>query len=205
MNTGRLYDQMAALISLVLLGVLAMMTYYLAEFAGRDDNTQRQRKLTHEQDYFVEHFALTRLNSLGQPAFTLTAERLKHFPDDDSTEYSLPKLVSLDPSKPKITLVADRGHSTSEGVETHLHDNVVMTRAGNESTEALRISTEYILLLSDDDIARTDRFVTILNGSSVLTGVGMEFNNASRQLEIRSQVRGTWVLPQKNAKITPQP
>jgi lipopolysaccharide export system protein LptC len=202
MNTGRLYDQMAALISLVLLSVLAMMTYYLAEFAGRDDGLGRPRKVTHEQDYFVEHFALTRLNSAGQPAFTLTAERLKHFPDDDSTEYLLPKLVSLDPSKPKITLTANRGHSTSEGVETHLHDNVVMTRAGTPSNEPLKISTEYILLLSDDDIARTDHFVTILNGPSILTGVGMEFNNASRQLEIRNQVRGTWVLPEKSAKIT---
>ena len=204
MNIGRLYDQMAAVISLVLLGILAMMTYYLAEFAGRDDKANRQRKLTHEPDYFVEHFALTRLDSMGRPSFTLTAERLKHFPDDDSTEYLRPRLVSLDPTKPKVTLTADRGNSTSEGIETHLHQNVVLTREGNENNEPLTISTEYILLLSNDDIARTDRFVKILNGSSVLTGVGMEFNNESRQLELHKQVRGTWVLPDKGAKIKEQ-
>ncbi len=202
MNVGRLYDQMAAIISLVLLGILAMMTYYLAEFAGRDENSPRQRKLTHEPDYYVEHFALTRLDAQGRPSFTLTAERLIHFPDDDTTEYSQPRLVSLDPDKPKITLTADRGNSSSDGVETHLHDNVVLTRAATESNDPLRITTEYILLLSEDDIARTDRFVRIVNGPSVLTGIGMEFNNASRHLELRNQVRGTWVLPDKSAKIT---
>ncbi len=204
MIIGRLYDQMAALISLVLLGILAIMTYYLAEFAGRDDKVNRPRKLTHEQDYYVEHFALTRLDSQGQPSFTLTAAQLKHFPDDDSTEYSRPKLVSLDPSKPKVTLTADRGNSTSEGEETHLHDNVLLTREATATSEPLTISAEYMLLLSNDDIARTDRLVRIVNGSSVLTGTGMEFNNSTRQLELHNQVRGTWVLPDKSAKITKQ-
>jgi lipopolysaccharide export system protein LptC len=113
--------------------------------------------------------------------------------------------VSLDPSKPRITLTAERGHSTSEGIETHLHDKVVLTRAPSEDNPPLQIATEYMLLLSNEDIARTDRFVRITNGESILTGIGMEFNNTVRQLDVRSAVRGTWVLADKNTPATRKP
>lgn len=202
---SRLYDQFAAGISLVLLGILAVVTYYLAEMAGRDPNVGRQRRVTHEPDYFVERFALTRLDANGQPSFSLTAKRLVHFPDDDSTEYLQPMLVSLDPNKPRVTLRADRGMSTSEGVETHLHDNVVLTRAATAGSPELTVKTEYILLLSDEDIARTDRFVRIENGESVLTGIGMEFNNAARQLDVRSNVKGVWFTPGTSASPPAKP
>lgn len=201
---SRFYDQIAAGISIVLLGVLAVVTYYLAEFAGRDANPRGPRKVTHEPDYFVERFALTKLDAQGQPSFSLTSERLVHYPDDDSTEYVRPRLVSLDPSKPQVTLSADRGASTSEGVETHLYDNVLLTRAATDDGPALTVHTEYILLLSEEDIARTDRFVRINNGQSVLTGVGMEFNNAARQLQVRSDVKGTWVPAAKDARPSPR-
>lgn len=203
--SSRLYDQLAAGISLVLLGILAVVTYYLAEMAGRDPNAGKQRKVTHEPDYFVEHFALTRLDAQGQPSFSLTADRLVHFPDDDSTEYVQPRLVSLDPSKPQVTLRAERGTSTSEGVQTHLHDNVVLTRAPTEGSAALTVKTEYILLLSEDDIARTDRFVRIESGESVLTGIGMEFNNAARQLDVRADVKGVWITPVKSTSPASKP
>ena len=43
-------------------------------------------------------------------------------------------------------------------------------------------------------VARTDRPVRIERNGSVLTGVGMEFNNAARSLTVDSRVRGTWTF-----------
>ena len=203
--SGRIYDQLAAAISLILLGLLAGLTFYLADLASRDLVRSGPRKVTHEPDYFVERFALTRLDAQGQPAFKMSALRLVHFPDDDSTEYVKPTLVSLDSRKPQVTLNADRGRSTSEGIETHLYDNVVLTRAAVGDNPLLRATTEYVLLLSEDDIARTDRPVKITNGPSTLTGVGMEFNNSTRQFEVLSQVKGTWVAPERGSATTRKP
>ena len=203
--SGRIYDQLAAAISLVLLGVLAGITFYLADIASRDLARTGPRAVTHEPDYFVERFALTRLDSQGRPAFKMSAQRLVHFPDDDSTDYISPVMVSLDVTKPQVTLNADRGHSSSDGVQTHLYDNVVMTRAADGDNPPLRVTTDYVLLLSKEDIARTDRPVRVTSGSSILTGVGMEFNNSSRQLQVLSEVKGTWVTPQKGIAAAGKP
>jgi lipopolysaccharide export system protein LptC len=193
----RIYDRLAAGVSLLLLAILAGATYYLAEMSDRGPGGSASRKITHEPDYFVERFAMTRLNSKGEPIFKMSAERLNHFPDDDTSEFVKPLLVSLDPNSPLLTLRSDRGRSTSEGVETHLYDNVLLTRAPIADNPELRIESDYVLLLSEEDIARTHRPVRVTFGDSFLTGVGMEFNNASRQLEVKSHVHGLWIVPPK--------
>lgn len=186
---------MAAGISIALLAVLAAGSLYLAELSQRLGQGPQTRKLTHEPDFFVENFALTRLDAQGAPVFRLSAERLVHYPDDDSTEYRKPQLVSLDPEKPTVTLHADRGRADKGGKLTELFDNVRLTRASAADRPALRVLTDYVMLLSDEDVARTDRPVRIEFGQSVLTGVGMDFYNADRRLEIRSAVQGTWNEP----------
>jgi len=191
----RLYDRAAAAISVALLAGLAGVSYYLAELSATMRGPDKVRKLTHEPDYFVEKFALIRMNVHGDPVFRMSAQRLVHYPDDDSSEFQQPVLVSLDPDKPLVTLRADRGSATSEGEQTHLYDNVLMTRAAVGDKPELQVRTDYVLVLANEDLARTDRPVRITYGASSLTGVGMEFNNAARVLTVQSRVRGVWAAP----------
>jgi lipopolysaccharide export system protein LptC len=191
----RFYDRTAAAVSLALLAALAGFSYYLAELSEQYPKTTGDRKLVHEPDYFVEHFVLTRVNAAGDPVYRVSADRMLHYPDDDSTEFLRPVLVSLDPKKPLVTLRADRGEASRRGEQTHLRDNVVLTRAASGDQPEMTLTTDHLLLLTEEDIARTDRPVRIEYGRSSLTGVGMEFNNATRVLTVRSKVRGVWAAP----------
>lgn len=191
----RQYDRVAAAISIALLAGLAGVSYYLAELSSRMERSVRASKPAHEPDYFVEGLALTRLNATGQPVFRMSAKRMVHYPDDDSSEFETPLLVSLDPARPLVTLRAERGWATSGGEQTHLRDSVELTRAAVGDRPALRIDTDYVLVLPKEDIARTDRPVRITYGDSSLTGVGMEFDNAARVLKVQSKVHGVWAAP----------
>ena len=196
----RTYDRLAAMMSVLLLVVLAGFTWYLAHVASGGGGGGPSRAAVHEPDYFVERFALTRLNARGEPVYRMSADRMEHFPDDDSSEFVKPHLVSLDPANPLVTVRALRGRATSAGIETHLYDDVRLTRAPFDDNPPLTIETDYVLLLSEEDIARTDRPVKITSGASTLTGVGMEFNNGLRRLDVQSQVRGTWVAPARSGR-----
>ncbi|MFA7664894.1 MAG: LPS export ABC transporter periplasmic protein LptC [Burkholderiaceae bacterium] len=191
MNT-RAWDRFAATLSVLLLAVLAAGSYYLAEISRRMTQAPVVDPLRHEPDYFVENVVFTRVDAAGQPAFRLSADRMLHYPDDQSTEYSNPTVISLDPSQPTLRMVSDTGVSSADGIETRLRGNVVLTRDATPQEPMMTVRTDYLVIYSDTEIARTDRPVTIERGTSTLTGVGMEFNNSTRSLTVASRVRGLW-------------
>ena len=191
----RLHDRLAAGLSVALLLTLAAGTYYLAQTSLRDAGPAVARAPSHEPDYFVEDAVFTRINVHGDPVFRVSAERLLHYPDDESSAYEKPVFVSLDPQRPKLNLRADRGQSSADGEETLLTGNVVMIRAESATDPVMTIRTESVTLYNETEIARTDRPVRIERGASVLTGVGMEFNNAARSLRVDSRVQLTWHPP----------
>jgi len=196
--TPRIYDRIAAALSVVLLVALAAGSYYLAQTSLRDAGSRVPRAITHEPDYFVEDVVFTRINARGDPVFRMSAQRMLHYPDDQSSAYDKPVLVSLDPAKPRVSLRADHGRSSAEGEETTLIGNVVLVRAESAGDPAMTIRTERVTVYSETEIARTDLPVRIERGGSVLTGVGMEFNNAARSLRVDSRVQLTWQPPQQD-------
>ncbi len=82
-----------------------------------------------------------------------------------------------------------------------LTGNVVLKRQSAPEKPLLVVRTERITLLSENQIARTDAKVEIEQGNARLTGIGMEFDNLSRDLNLSSQVRG--ILP--GTELGPKP
>jgi lipopolysaccharide export system protein LptC len=188
---ARLYDRLAAALSLAFLVVLGAGTYYLAAWATRDQSPAIQTR-TNDPDVFVEGVSLTRTDSGGTPIFQMSAQSMRHFPFDDSSEFERPRLVSLDPGRPQLTMSADRAIASAEGKETVLSGNVTITRPAGPEKPALTVKTERLTLLAENEIARTNEKVEILQGAARLTAVGMEFDNVTRDLRLFSQIRGLW-------------
>jgi lipopolysaccharide export system protein LptC len=143
----------------------------------------------HDPDAIIDNFTVTRLDERGAAQYTLTASRMLHFADDDSTELAAPQVVKLGEG-PTVTITAERGTVTRDGAEAFFHGNVLVVRAATTEREELRVSTDYLHVLAEKNIARTDRAVTITEGRSVLSGVGMEFDENARRFALFSQVRG---------------
>jgi len=187
---ARALDRLAAGVSLALLTGLALFTYYLAQVS---DRTQTRRPATvlapDEPDYFVERMALLTMNEQGQPSFRMEARQLQHFPEDDRTEFEEPVMVSLDPSRPRVTVTANRGELRSGTEEARLSGDVIVTRAATPNAPPMKAQTEFAIVLPNEDIVRTDHPVTVIQGGNLLTGVGMELNNRTRQLRVDSRVR----------------
>lgn len=176
------------LLPILLMLSLAALTLWLRitlEVPGKGDRGEKR----HDPDAIVDNFTVTRLNEQGAAQYTLTASRMIHFADDSSTELETPQVVKLGEG-PRVTITAERGTVTQDGNEAFLHGNVVVVRAATPEREELRMRTDYLHVLAEKNIARTDRLVTITEGPSVLSGVGMEFDENAHQFALLSKVRG---------------
>ena len=73
---------------------------------------------------------------------------------------------------------------------------LILREATPEEPE-LRARTEFLHVLAGEGILRTNQTVTISDGRSTLTGVGMVINKTKQQFTLQSQVRGTFDAPRK--------
>ena len=184
-------ERASHLFPLLLMLALAAGSLWLERSVQAPERDNRG-KLRHDPDFIGEDFGITKIGANGKPEYVLSAARMLHYPDDESTEVLAPRLVQRHDDAPPVVIRADRGTIAKSGAEASFHGNVVVLREAGRGKKELRVQTEYLQIVPDQDLARTDRAVVITEGRSRLTGVGMEFNNKTRQFALQSQVRGTF-------------
>ena len=169
----------------LLVGLTLWLNQLIQAPAARPDGSTR-----HDPDLIVENFDAQKLAEDGTVQYTLTAKKMVHYPDDDSALLDAVKLEAFEPGQPKMTMTADRGRLEQKGERVLAEGNVVVVREADAKTEKTRITTDRLLVLPDDGIARTRQPVTMESASSHATGTGMELNNQTRTLEV-DNVRAT--------------
>ena len=174
------------LFPLGLMLALALLTFYLERTVREEDAPPALRR--HDPDYLVSNFTTTTYNRDGAVESVMSAERMVHYPDDDTTELFLPRVVQAKPHQPRYSVRAERGQLSRDGDEIFLHGDVLLVRDASADGPEARMTTEFLHVLRDRSLVRTDRAVKIVEGGRLLSGRGMEYNNASRELVLRSDV-----------------
>ena len=192
-SSWRLRERLPVMASMGMLTILAGMTGFLAQKAAREDRPVTQASHPERPDWFIEGFNLIRLGLTEKITWQITAQRLQHRPQDDAVELVQPVLVRLEPGRPTLVIRAQEAKTLEMGDLTHLRGQVVLTRAADRDGPALKIETEQLDILANQDLARAEGPVRIERGGSNLTGIGLEFDNAARRLQLHSEVRGQWV------------
>jgi lipopolysaccharide export system protein LptC len=174
------------LFPLALMLSLALLTFYLERTVREDESPPALRR--HDPDYLVTNFTTTTYNAAGAAETVMSAERMVHYPDDDTTELFAPRVVQAKPNQPRYSVRADRGQLSRDGDEIFLYGAVLLVRDASAEGPEARMTTEFLHVLRDRSLVRTDREVKIVEGSRSLQGRGMEYNNDTRSLVLRSDV-----------------
>ena len=95
------------------------------------------------------------------------------------------------------TITANQGKLTNGSKEAFFYGNVRLDRSASGNQAPLQARTEFLQIEPGKDVVRTDRHVTLTNGSSSLSGVGMEINKAKGQISLQSQVKGSYHAARK--------
>lgn len=186
--------------SLVLLGALAAGSYWLAERARLSDPVPR--RAGHQVDYFAENFNLTRMDDQGNALYSVSSARMTHFADDDSTILLKPQITSARSDRPTVHMQADTGNVTTDAEQVTLLGHVQITRAPSADNPELRAFGNYLLVLPEEDIARTDQPFEIEHGGSHIWSQTMTFNNTDRTIKMNENtpVRGEAIFEAQHKK-----
>ena len=180
-------DRAAALFPLAMLVLLAALTFWLNRVIQGD--TPRG-PLRHDPDYWVERFEVRRFDVDGRLQHTVVAEKLMHFPDDDTTIVTAPHLTYH--RQPPTEIFARSATIGRDGKEVDLIDDVRIVRRGADGKSAATVlTTRTLKVFPDDERGHTDDPVLITQGKSILNGKGLDIDNRSGMTVLRGRVTGT--------------
>jgi lipopolysaccharide export system protein LptC len=185
-------DRFSTAFPLLLVAVLAALTFWLerlvqAPAPPRDGSTR------HDPDYMVENFVAVRMGPDGLRLHQLEANRMLHYPDDDSTHLEAPRLLKFENEKLALSITSKRAHVSREGETVDFYDDVRAVRSATPEQSEMVLTTDHLHVVPDDDYARTDSPVTLVDANTKVTAVGLELNNEAKVVKLLSNVRGSYV------------
>jgi len=212
--------QVNHLLPVTLMLLLAGMTVWL-QFAVESPSPRTDAaKDRHDPDAIGKKVTIAKLDQHGLAQYHLSAQRMVHYPDNDSMELIAPRFLKED-ANARLTVTASKGVLYQENKEAHFYDNVELVRGvkvdraakssprclqqpaqdpcdgGVTGKDSLQIRTQYMQVFLERGMARTDRAVNIVNGPSTLSGTGMEYQRETGRLSLLSGVKGSFHVQKK--------
>ncbi len=181
---------------ITLLVALAALTFWLDRQMQTAERVNDGRT-RHDPDFIVEKFHTTRIGPNGTIRYKLSADRMTHYPDDDTTELVAPTLISLGSAKSTVTVTSKNATLSKDGEDAYLKDDVRLVRSAYGNKGDLKVETSYLHVIPEKNFARTDAPVRITDAHTIITAVGLEFNSESRILRLLSNVRSSFEKTQR--------
>lgn len=173
---------------LALLALLAGLTLWI-EHAVQPPAPKIDGSSRHDPDYKVYNFHTVKTSANGNPRYALAAVEMVHYPDDDSTELIRPRFTQYAVNKPYTQVQSQRGQVSSNGENVYFMDNVKIVRGATRQKGELTVLTEYLHVVPEQELAKTDRPVSILQAPrTVIRATGMEYNKKLGTLKLGGRV-----------------
>jgi lipopolysaccharide export system protein LptC len=174
--------------AMITAGVLfALGSFWLVEVINRGDFGVNEVSKS-EPDYIVEGFSVVKMTAQGQPRYIVAGDKLTHHPDNDTADILRPVVQSLSPPLPPMTMTGATGRIDQVKNIVDVMGNVVVERPGSPQGPHLRMKTEALTILTDEDKMRTDLPVEMLQDGTVVTAVGMMADRAAGQVDLYHRV-----------------
>lgn len=153
-------------------------------------------KSRHDPDMIVENFIARQLGIDGGERYTITAKRMIHFPDNDSTDVEEVQFSAKEKNQAPLVVTSTRAKLTGKADEIFFLDNVRLVREPFQTFQRLVGQTTYFHVIPDLGVGSTDQTITLQEGENTMTAAGMEINNKTRVATL-SRVRATYHVPKK--------
>jgi lipopolysaccharide export system protein LptC len=164
-----------------LLVVTGLAAWWLVP--GRETGDGQKQSSERRPDYVVHGLRATTLDAAGRPERRLDADRLRHYPDDGSSELDAPVLVVYSDEGPPLHARSSRAWINERGDEILLEEDVWLNRAATAQSAPVELHTSELLVLPEVDYAETARFVEIERERDRITaddGMRAWLGNATR-------------------------
>jgi lipopolysaccharide export system protein LptC len=192
----RAWDRLSIYLPVILMGLMALGTYWLARNTPSFSSPLTERAAKHEPDYFMRGFSVKSFDAAGRLKSEVYGKEARHYPDTDTMEIDQPRIRSVNAAGVLTVATAQRAISNGDGSEVQLLGDAVVTRdttpEGQPGTDdRLEIRGEFLHVFVQAEKIRSHKPVTIKRGGDEFNADSLQYDNLERVLQMEGRVRGT--------------
>ena len=158
-----------------------------------DDNFAKREAVAHSADFFSVGYKKWEMNEKGNLNFYLTANKMTHYSDDQTTHLENPLMLFYNAPNPAWQIGAQSG-KLEKGAETlWLNGKVEIERPASPYGKELIIHTSNLQIFPKVSLAQTQDFTELRSGNNLTTGTGMKATFSTPvHLELLANVHGKY-------------
>ncbi len=194
MKLRRAWDRVALYLPIMLMGIMAMSTYWLVRSAPEMEEVRPEDVPRHVPDYFMRDFSVRVFDANGKLKSEIKGVEARHYPDTDTVEIDQPIIHSYSNGGRLTVANAKRALTNADGSELQLFDQAVVVRDGpdkNDVSTRTQVRSDFLHLFMDTEEIRTHLPVELLRGDKDrFVGDKMHYNNLTSTIELKGRVSG---------------
>lgn len=186
----RLREALSSYLPLLLMGLLALATWWLVNNTPGAPAGTAQAPVRHDPDYTMQGFTLQRFGADGRLTVQLQGDQLRHFPDTDTLEVDTVRIQAFSADGALTNATARRALSNADASEVQLLGGARIERSGGPSgAPPLQFEGEFLHAFLRTEQLRSHLPVVLRQGGSEIRAGGVEYSHLDQQATFKPPVR----------------
>ncbi len=190
------WERVSLYLPVVLMGILALGTYWLVRSTPLLVVPGTQVPVRHEPDYFMRKFSVKTFDEAGRLKSEVIGAAARHFPDTDTLEIDAVRIRSFGEGGRLTIATAKRAVAKGDASEVELFGEARVTREPfidntGRSLPGSEFRGEFLHAFLKAERVKSHRPVELIRGNDRFTADALDFDNRERVMELKGRVRGT--------------
>lgn len=188
----RFWDQLSIYLPVLLMGLLALASYWLLRATPEAPEPRPARAVSDEPDYLMQRFSVKVFDASGALRSEVFGAEARHIPLTDNTEIDNARIRSISPAGQVTSATAQRIVSNGEQTAFTLAGDAVVIREPVGAVPRLEFRGEQIQISTAPERVTSDRPVLLLRGNDRLAGDTLDYQGGEvRVAVLTGRVRAT--------------
>ena len=199
----RVRELLVTYLPLLLMGVLALGTWWLVENTPSGDAPRDNPLPRKEPDYTMDNFVVERFDRDGRLTVRMQGDKLRHFADTGIIEIDQARVRAVGADGRITVAQSRRAIANGDGSEVQLIGDARVDSSGPRD-EPIRFRGEFLHAFLATEQLRSHLPVVVTKEGSEFRAAGMEYDHLSGQLQLQGKMSAL-LQPSAGAAKAPQP
>lgn len=193
----RFWDQVSIYLPVLLMGLLALASYWLLHATPKAPEPVVQGPPTHVPDYFMRRFSVKVFDASGALQTEIVGAEARHRPDTGAIEVDNARIRSWGPGGQLTTATARRVIANDSQTEFVLEGDAVVIReagpaAGGAVAPRLEFQGQTLTVFTDPERLVSHQPVLLVRGNDRMTADALDYRGGDERVAVFSgRVRAT--------------